>query len=158
MANRQCILKNVEPILPEPIKSFRLIIRNLPFNITRPTQLTDYFNPYGQVLEINIPTVRNESNRHGDNDAFRGRGFALCSTPNGLKLRRQMEALNGSIVKTRAIAVDWLLAKSVYDKLETTAGGYGDCWSNWETAADIADVDTEITEDVDIEAESMNLN
>lgn len=116
--NRKCVLKNVEPILPEPIKSFRLIIRNLPFNITRPTQLADYFTPYGTTLEINIPTVQNESNRHGDNDALRGRGFAFVQYSKRAEAEKAMEALNGSIVKTRAIAVDWALAKNIYDKLE----------------------------------------
>lgn len=142
LANRQCVLKNVEPILPEAIKSFRLIIRNLPFNITRPTQLTDYFNPYGQVLEINIPTVRNESNRHGDNDAFRGRGFAFVQYAKRAEAEKAMEALNGSIVKTRAIAVDWALAKSVYDKLESADTNEG-------AAAEVAE-----DVDVDVEAES----
>lgn len=123
LANRKCVLKNVEPILPEPIKSFRLIIRNLPFNITRSTQLTEYFSPYGQILEINIPTVLNESNRHGDNDAYRGRGFAFVQFSKRDEAEKAMEGLNGSIVKTRAIAVDWALAKSVYDKLESKVEG-----------------------------------
>ena len=116
--NRSCVLKGVEPILPEPIKAFRLIIRNLPFNITRPTQLTEYFTPYGEILEMNIPTVKNESQRHGDNDALRGRGFAFVQYSKREEAEKAMEALNGSIIKTRAIAVDWALAKSVYDKLE----------------------------------------
>lgn len=117
--NRSCILKGLEPILPEAIKSFRLIIRNLPFNITRPTQLTEYFMPYGEILEMNIPTIKNESQRHGDNDALRGRGFAFVQYSKRTEAEKAMEALNGSIIKTRAIAVDWALAKSVYDKLES---------------------------------------
>lgn len=117
--NRSCVLKGIEPVLPEPIKSFRLIIRNLPFNITRPTQLTEFFAPFGEILEMNIPTVKNESQRHGDNDAFRGRGFAFVQYAKRSEAERAMEALNGSIIKTRAIAVDWALAKSVYDKLES---------------------------------------
>jgi nucleolar protein 4 len=116
--NRSCILKGVEPILPEPVKAFRLIIRNLPFNITRSTQLTEYFLPYGEILEMNIPTVKNESQRHGDNDALRGRGFGFVQYSKRTEAEKAMEALNGSIIKTRAIAVDWALAKSVYDKLE----------------------------------------
>lgn len=117
--NRSCVLKGVEPILPEPIKAFRLIIRNLPFNITRSTQLTEYFAPFGEILEMNIPTVKNESQRHGDNDALRGRGFAFVQYSKRSEAEKAMEALNGSIIKTRAIAVDWALAKSVYDKLES---------------------------------------
>lgn len=117
--NRNCVLKGVEPILPEPIKAFRIIIRNLPFNITRSTQLTEYFDPFGEILEMNIPTVKNESQRHGDNDALRGRGFAFVQYAKRFEAEKAMEALNGSIIKTRAIAVDWALAKSVYDKLES---------------------------------------
>lgn len=118
LSNRTCVLKGIEPVLPEPIKAFRLIIRNLPFNIIRDTQLTEYFSPFGEILEMNIPTVRNESQRHGDSDAFRGRGFAFIQYSKRSEAEKAMEALNGSIVKTRAIAVDWALAKNVYDKLE----------------------------------------
>lgn len=154
LSNRRCVLKNVEPILPEPIKSFRLIIRNLPFNIIRSTQLADYFDPFGETLEINIPTVRNESNRHGDNDAFRGRGFAFVQYAKRAEAEKAMEALNGSIVKTRAIAVDWALAKNVYDKLEE--GTAKDAESTGATAEEAEPTaESESPEDAEESAESL---
>lgn len=154
LVNRSCILRGLEPLLPEPIKNFRLIIRNLPFNITRSTQLTEYFTPYGEILEMNIPTVKNESTRHGDNDALRGRGFAFVQFAAREEAEKAMEALNGSIIKTRAIAVDWALAKSVYDKLENKpvedeTGAAVDA-----EAVDEDNVVAENTEEVDIENNS----
>ena len=152
LANRKCVLKNVEPILPEPIKSFRLIIRNLPFNITRPTQLTEYFSPHGEIVEINIPTVRNENNRHGENDALRGRGFAFVQYAKRIEAEAAMGALNGSIVKTRAIAVDWALAKSVYDKLESKEEPEAELTEATETTENAVTADAETAELTDSES------
>lgn len=154
---RSCLLKSVEPVLPEPIKAFRLIIRNLPFNITRPTQLIEYFAPYGEIVEINVPTTQNESSRFGASDAIRGRGFGFVQYAKRTDAEKAMEALNGSIVKSRAIAVDWALAKSVYDKLESkpVEEEQGD-----EPVEEEEEVDNESINDseIDIESESENDN
>jgi nucleolar protein 4 len=113
-------LVSVEPLLPESLKSFRLIIRNLPFSITRATQLTDYLQPFGRVLDITLPPpVSNEHARYA-REAERGRGFAFVQYSQRSEAEKALEALNGSIVKTRPVAVDWAVAKNVYDELQKT--------------------------------------
>lgn len=160
--NRTCVLKAVEPVLPEPPKAYRLIVRNLPFSITRSSQLMDHFSPYGVVLDINVPTVENENTQWGGRDAMRGRGFAFVQFATRAEAEAAMAALNGTIVRTRPVAVDWALAKSVYDSLESgekTSTGDGLVDIEGEEGEDVAgeegeNVAGEEDEEIDIEHDS----
>ncbi len=116
--DKSLILAGVRPVLPEPIKAFRLIIRNLPFSICRPTQLTEHLEPFGSVVEVNIPTVENERSSRGQKDALRGKGFAFVQYSTRGEAEKALEGLNGSIIKSRPVAVDWSVPKNQFDSPE----------------------------------------
>lgn len=162
----QVKLMGIKPVLPEPIKAFRLIIRNLPFNICRATQLQEYLNPHGKVLDVTIPTVENETSIHGARDAIRGRGFAFVQYSTRAEAQTAMDALNGSIIKSRPVAVDWSLPKNLYDSVEEkkdeepVESVEEDAEENLSFSIDTKptrpamEIDIEAESDIDIEAES----
>ena len=122
-SGKSLVLAGVRPVLPEPIKAFRLIIRNLPFSISRPTQLTEHLEPFGHVLEVNIPTVENERSSRGDKDALRGKGFAFVQYASRGEAEKALQGLNGSIIKSRPVAVDWSIPKNQFESADVEDDG-----------------------------------
>lgn len=150
-------LMGIRPVLPEPIKAFRLIIRNLPFNICRPTQLQEYLNPHGNVLDVTIPTVENERSFRGERDAIRGRGFAFVQYSTRAEAQTAMDALNGSIIKSRPVAVDWSLPKNLYDSASVAAEPTESAETTETSEQDenlSFSIDTKPSTEIDIEGES----
>ena len=89
------------------VKSFRLIVRNIPFGTTQ-THLTDLFAPFGKVLEVTLPKKEGESSKI--------KGFAFVQMTNNEDATKAMEAINGKEFKNRVLAVDWSLSKNEYLK------------------------------------------
>jgi nucleolar protein 4 len=99
-----------------PNGSSRLIVRNLPWNITE-SDLRALFLPYGVVYSVNIPF---DSPAAEDEQRVRkpkAKGFAFVWMLTKADAEKALEGANGKIVNTRPIAVDWALSK---DKWEST--------------------------------------
>lgn len=100
-----------------PNGSSRLIVRNLPWDITE-TDLRTLFLPYGVVFSVRIP-VDMANNKQDDRPARKpkAKGFAFVWMLTKSDAEKALEGTNGKIVKERPIAVDWALSK---DKWEGT--------------------------------------
>jgi len=162
------ILLSVQAVLPEPVKNHRLIIRNLPFSITRATQLTEYLSMYGEILEITLPEPLPNPQARYAREAQRGRGFAFVQYKKKEDAERALNALNGTIIKNRTVAVDWSVPKMVYEELKKHEAATVDVQADPAFAVDLeadereagesevdADADAEGSgSDVDIEVDS----
>ncbi|KAJ3980473.1 hypothetical protein F5890DRAFT_694771 [Lentinula detonsa] len=93
-----------------PSRAARLIVRNLPFNITQ-QDLRAIFLPYGPIYSIHIPTENKSDTKSDDiNDAdgmtnktsgtqIRTRGFAFVWMNSKKDAERAMEGCNGSVIR-----------------------------------------------------------
>ncbi|KAL6885337.1 RNA-binding domain-containing protein [Trichoderma longibrachiatum] len=94
---------------PPPTK---LIIRNLPWSIKTPEQLSKLFISYGKVKFADLPQDRGK---------LKGFGFVtLRGRPNAEKA---LEAVNGKVIDGRTLAVDWAVDKETWDKQHTAEKG-----------------------------------
>jgi nucleolar protein 4 len=93
------------------LKKSRLIVRNLAFQATE-DELRETFSPYGTVCEVNIPT----------NAQGRKKGFAFIQFTNVINAAKAVETLNGSKIKGRAVAVDWVVPKTLYENSKLSQG------------------------------------
>ena len=84
-------------------KASRLIIRNLPFNITK-TDLMNTFQSYGIVNDCHITQDINGNNL----------GFGFIQYNNIIEAAQAIQGCNGIYINKRQIAVDWALAKDTY--------------------------------------------
>ncbi|EPS36208.1 hypothetical protein H072_10347 [Dactylellina haptotyla CBS 200.50] len=82
----------------------RLIVRNLPWSVKKPEQLTKYFTKFGKVKEIIIP--RKDGSKHGPMA-----GFAFVTLRKEESARKAIEAVNGTEIDGRTVAVDWAVEK-----------------------------------------------
>ncbi|KAI4192201.1 MAG: hypothetical protein LQ346_004424 [Caloplaca aetnensis] len=88
----------------------RLIVRNLPWSISEPEQLSMLFRSYGKVKTASVP-------KKGPGLSA-GFGFVLLrGRKNALKA---LTALNGKVVDGRPLAIDWAVQKDVWDSLHQT--------------------------------------
>lgn len=85
-------------------KRSRLIIRNLSFKCSV-KHLTNVFSKHGQVVHVSIP------HKKGEKSGFGFVQFLLHS-----EAQNAMNALNGTNIDNRPIAVDWALPKDKYVK------------------------------------------
>ena len=86
----------------------RLIVRNLAFSCT-PEHLRSVFECYGTIVDCSVP-MKNKDGR-----TKCGFGFVeFVSSSDGQKA---VEAVNGQNILDRQVAVDWAIAKSVYDRI-----------------------------------------
>ncbi|TFK50522.1 hypothetical protein OE88DRAFT_1750830 [Heliocybe sulcata] len=76
-----------------PSRSSRLIVRNLPFNVTE-QDLRAVFLPYGPIYSINLPTTRAE-----EGEQPRPKGFAFVWMLSKKDAERAMEGANGMKVR-----------------------------------------------------------
>ena len=90
-------------IIPLPLISSRLIIRNLPFHINE-NNLKKIFLPFGNINQLTLPLSAT------NNKLNRGFGFILYNSL--LEANKAMNSLNGSKQWGRLIAVDWSLGKN----------------------------------------------
>lgn len=84
-------------------KNHRLIIRNLPFKGNVEESLRNAFSAFGKILELTLPKT---------NDQNRLSGFAFVSMQCLESATNAMEALNGTTLSDRPIAIDWAVTKS----------------------------------------------
>ncbi|KAH0490323.1 hypothetical protein TgHK011_001799 [Trichoderma gracile] len=90
---------------PPPTK---LIIRNLPWSIKTPEQLSKLFISFGKVKFADLPQNKGK---------LKGFGFVtLRGRPNAEKA---LEAINGKVIDGRTLAVDWAVDKETWDKQQT---------------------------------------
>jgi nucleolar protein 4 len=97
-----------------PNGSSRLIVRNLPWNITE-SDLRALFLPYGVVYSVDIPF---DSPAAEDEERVRkpkAKGFAFVWMLTKADAEKALEGANGKIVNTRPIAVDWALSKDKWE-------------------------------------------
>lgn len=91
--------------LGEP--STQLIIRNLPWTISKPEQLAVLFRSYGKIKKATIP-----KKEHGLSAGF---GFVVLRGRKNAE--KALMEVNGKVVDGRTLAVDWAVRKDVWESL-----------------------------------------
>ena len=86
-------------------KAPKLIIRNLPWSIKTPDQLSRLFLSFGKVKYADLPKSKGRLS-----------GFGFVTLRRRRNAERAMEALNGKQVDGRTIAVDWAVDKDTWEK------------------------------------------
>ncbi|KAF2083613.1 RNA-binding domain-containing protein [Saccharata proteae CBS 121410] len=84
----------------------KLIIRNLPWSVKTPEQLSLLFRSYGKVKHCVIPSK--------GRGLMAGYGFVVLRGRNNAE--KAMKALNGKEIDGRQIAVDWAVDKETWQK------------------------------------------
>ncbi|KAI4195124.1 MAG: hypothetical protein LQ348_002503 [Seirophora lacunosa] len=98
------------PVEPPP----QLIVRNLPWSVSKPEQLAMLFRSYGKVKKATMP-------KKGPGLSA-GFGFVLLRGRKNAE--KALTELNGRIMDGRPLAVDWAIQKSVWESLhQNTANG-----------------------------------
>lgn len=86
----------------------RLIVRNLPWSIKEPDQLSVLFRSYGKVKFVNLPKSHTGQ--------LKGFGFVLLRGRKNAE--KAMQSLNGKEIDGRTIAVDWAVDKDTWQELQ----------------------------------------
>eukprot|EP00826_Nyctotherus_ovalis_P040309 TRINITY_DN3963_c0_g2_i2.p1 TRINITY_DN3963_c0_g2~~TRINITY_DN3963_c0_g2_i2.p1 ORF type:complete len:592 (+),score=219.44 TRINITY_DN3963_c0_g2_i2:99-1874(+) len=92
-------------------KKGRVIVRNLVFTLGK-KQIQKLFQPFGEIVEINLP-MNNANNEN--------RGFAFVQFRTRKEAVKAISKLNGTTFKSRVIAVDLSVPKTVYKAHEGEA-------------------------------------
>ncbi|EPX72516.1 RNA-binding protein [Schizosaccharomyces octosporus yFS286] len=103
-------VSNRKPQGPRKDNRPRLIIRNLPWSIKKPNHLEPYFAKFGKIREIRVPTKA----------GGRMCGFAFVWMQDREAAQKAMEAVNGTELDGRPVAVDWALSKDAYESNVTS--------------------------------------
>ncbi|WBW72275.1 RNA-binding protein Nop4 [Schizosaccharomyces osmophilus] len=103
-------VSNRKPEGPRKDNRPRLIIRNLPWSIKKPNHLEPYFEKFGKIREIRVPT------KPGGQMC----GFAFVWMQDREAAQKAMEAVNGTKLDGRLVAVDWALSKDAYESNATS--------------------------------------
>ena len=90
--------------IPQPS---RLIVRNLPWTIKSPEQLSKLFMSYGKIKQAYIPKK--------GSGLMAGFGFVVLRGKKNAE--KALAGVNGKEVDGRTLAVDWAVSKEVYDDL-----------------------------------------
>lgn len=91
----------------EPQQPPKLIVRNLPWSIKKPDQLSKLFMSYGKVKQAYIP-------KKGPG-LMAGFGFVIMRGKKNAE--KAIEGVNGKEVDGRTLAVDWAVEKGVYEDM-----------------------------------------
>ncbi|KAI1721971.1 RNA recognition motif domain-containing protein [Ditylenchus destructor] len=97
------------------IKSWRLIIRNLPFD-TKEEEVTELASKFGRIKELRLPKCKDK--KFPDSCA----GFCFVQYSGRKEAAEAKEQLNFTQFKSRKVAVDWALDKDTY-MTKTLEGG-----------------------------------
>ena len=88
----------------------KLIVRNLPWSIKTPEDLTKLFLSYGKVKHAVVPKLP------GENGAQAGFGIVIIRGKQNAE--RAMQGVNGKLVDGRTLAVDWAVDKDTWQKMQ----------------------------------------
>lgn len=86
----------------------KLIVRNLPWSIKEPEQLSNLFRSYGKIKHSSIP-----SKKPGLQSGF---GFVVIRGRKNAE--KAIAGVNGKEIDGRVIAVDWAVDKTVWEDLQ----------------------------------------
>jgi len=100
-----------EPGKDEKKRSPRLIVRNLPWSVKKPSQLETIFQKFGKVREVIIPRKDGSKSKSAPMS-----GFAFVTMRNYKHAEKAIEEINGTEIDGRTVAVDWAVEKNVYQK------------------------------------------
>ncbi|EDN05308.1 conserved hypothetical protein [Histoplasma mississippiense (nom. inval.)] len=100
-------LKQVREIRKTQAQPPKLIIRNLPWSIAEPDQLSNLFRSFGKVKHAVIPK---RGTKHS--------GFGFVVLRGRKNAEKALNAVNGKEVDGRTLAVDWAVEKSVWDEFQ----------------------------------------
>uniref|UniRef100_D8Q385 RRM domain-containing protein n=1 Tax=Schizophyllum commune (strain H4-8 / FGSC 9210) TaxID=578458 RepID=D8Q385_SCHCM len=139
-----------------PSHASRLIVRNLPFDITE-QDLRAIFLPYGPIYSITIPSASAPTTGE-DADGRRTsgkKGFAFVWMMSKKDAERALAGCNGmkstSLKKReRIIAVDWALSKDRWEEEKAKLEEAG------ESSASGSDSDSDVSDDSDSDGESSD--
>ncbi|MCJ1357721.1 MAG: RNA recognition motif-containing protein [Icmadophila ericetorum] len=120
----------------------KLIIRNLPWSIKTPEQLSLLFRSYGKIKHADIPKLKTGLSA----------GFGFVTLRGRKNAEKALEGVNGKEVDGRTLAVDWAVEKQVWETLkkddEDTKSEPGVDEGDVESDSDISTVKSEEDEDV----------
>lgn len=102
-----------------PNRSSRLIIRNLPWNVTE-QELRALFLSHGPVYSVNIPKEKGEPPSEDEGGPSKSRqpkakGFAFVWMLSRGDAEKALPEVNGKQIGGRPIAVDWALSKERWE-------------------------------------------
>lgn len=97
-----------EEEMAEARKAPKLIIRNLPWSVKKPEQLSKLFMKYGKIKFTDLP-----------NDKGKLKGFGFVTFRTKKHAEKAMEEMNGKDVDGRPIAVDWAVSKDEWEQQQT---------------------------------------
>ncbi|TPX17016.1 uncharacterized protein E0L32_012326 [Thyridium curvatum] len=89
----------------EARKAPKLIVRNLPWSVKTPEDLTNLFRMHGKVKYADLPSVKGKL-----------KGFGFITMRGRKNAEKAMEAVNGKVVDGRPIAVDWAVDKQTWEQ------------------------------------------
>jgi nucleolar protein 4 len=141
-----------------PNRSSRLIIRNLPWNVTE-QELRALFLSHGPVYSINIPKEKSEPPNEDEGDPSKSRrpkakGFAFVWMLSRGDAEKALPDVNGKKIGGRPIAVDWALSKERWEgekgRFEEETKNKGtDADSDRDSDSERGDSDSDEAEDED---------
>jgi len=91
----------------------KLIIRNLPWSIKTPEDLTKLFLSYGKVKHAVVPKLPGEKGQAG---------FGIVMLRGKKNAERALEGVNGKVVDGRTLVVDWAVDKETWQKVQQQGG------------------------------------
>ncbi|RDL32052.1 RNA-binding-containing protein [Venustampulla echinocandica] len=96
--------------MAEDWKPSKLIIRNLPWSIKEPEQLSQLFQKFGKVKQAKLPKVKETQG-----------GFGFVVMRRRKHAEKALETINGTTVDGRVVAVDWAVEKDTWEKQQKVA-------------------------------------
>lgn len=94
----------------ENYKPPKLIIRNLPWTVTKPEQLVALFRSFGKVKYATLPKKKPGLSA----------GFGFVVIRGKKNAENALEAINGMEIEGRTLAVDWAVEKEVWETLNNS--------------------------------------
>jgi nucleolar protein 4 len=98
-------VSKARPGKPEFQSAPKLIIRNLPWSIKTPEQLSKLFISFGKVKFADLPQ-----------DKGKMKGFGFVTIRGKKNAEKALEAINGKEIDGRTLAVDWAVDKQTWDQ------------------------------------------
>ena len=100
-----------KPGKPEMLPAPKLIVRNLPWTIRNPEQLSHLFRSYGKVKFADLPKNKGKL-----------KGFGFVTLRGRKNAEKALEGVNGKEIDGRTVAVDWAVDKATWDKQQEEEG------------------------------------